>query len=179
MKVATMVENHLAGILTHWQWGVPHAFMEGRNSVFSASKRRARGYRSTTHRITMLYFVAGKLRYGRGCRSSAGLAVSFDVNIRALFHELLRLFFHAAFEGFILARASRGTEFHVPSCRFRVGGGTLQPDLITGDSGARRMSLAVLNGHDDGDGLARARHDFGFGKGRLHERKFITFQGLA
>ena len=37
--------------------------MEGLNSVFSATKRKARGYRSTPHRITMLYFVAGKLRF--------------------------------------------------------------------------------------------------------------------
>ncbi len=63
VKVAAMVENPLAGILAHGQWGVPHAFMEGLNSVFSATKRKARGYRSTTHLISMLDFVAGKLRY--------------------------------------------------------------------------------------------------------------------
>ena len=34
----------------------------GLNSVFRATKRQARGYRSTTHLITMLCFVAGKLR---------------------------------------------------------------------------------------------------------------------
>ncbi len=62
VKVAEMVEKHLAGILAHWKWGVTNAFMEGLNSVFSATKRKARGYRSTTHMITMLYFVAGKLR---------------------------------------------------------------------------------------------------------------------
>lgn len=62
VKVAEMVEKHLAGILAHWKWGVTNAFMEGLNSVFSATKRKARGYRSTTHLITMLYFVAGKLR---------------------------------------------------------------------------------------------------------------------
>jgi transposase len=62
VKVARMVENHLAGILAHWKWGLTNAFMEGLNSVFSATKRKARGYRSTTHLITMLYFVAGKLR---------------------------------------------------------------------------------------------------------------------
>ena len=39
-----------------------NAFMEGLNSVFSATKRKARGYRSPTHLITMLSFVAGKLR---------------------------------------------------------------------------------------------------------------------
>ena len=62
VKLAQMVEGHLAGILAHWKWGVTNAFMEGLNSVFSGTKRKARGYRSTTHLITMLYFVAGKLR---------------------------------------------------------------------------------------------------------------------
>jgi transposase len=62
VKVAEMIENHLAGILAYWKWGVTNAFMEGLNSVFSATKRKARGYRSTVHLITMLYFVAGKLR---------------------------------------------------------------------------------------------------------------------
>jgi transposase len=62
VKLAQMIERHLAGILAHWKWGVTNAFMEGLNSVFSATKRKARGYRSTTHLITMLYFLAGKLR---------------------------------------------------------------------------------------------------------------------
>lgn len=62
VKIAHQVENRLAGILAHWKWGVTNAFMEGLNSVFSATKRKARGYRSSTHLITMLYFVAGKLR---------------------------------------------------------------------------------------------------------------------
>ena len=62
VKLAHMIENHLAGILAHWKSGVTNAFMEGLNSVFSATKRKAQGYRSTTHLITMLYFVAGKLR---------------------------------------------------------------------------------------------------------------------
>jgi transposase len=61
-KLAQMVEDHLAGILAHWKWGVTNAFMEGLNSVFSATKRKARGYRSPTHLTTMLYLVAGKLR---------------------------------------------------------------------------------------------------------------------
>ena len=62
VKVADLVEKHLGGILAHWKWGLTNAFMEGLNSVFSATKRKARGDRSTTHLITMLYFVAGKLR---------------------------------------------------------------------------------------------------------------------
>lgn len=61
-KLAQMIEHHLAGILAHWKAGLTNAFMEALNSVFSATKRKARGYRSTTHFTTMLYFVAGKLR---------------------------------------------------------------------------------------------------------------------
>jgi transposase len=60
-KVADMVERHLEGILAHWQQGLTTAFMEGLNSLFSATKRRARGYRNPVYMITMLYFVAGKL----------------------------------------------------------------------------------------------------------------------
>jgi transposase len=63
VKLAQMVEDHLAGILAHWKWGVTNAFMEELNSVFSATKRKARGYRSTIHFITMLYFISGKLRF--------------------------------------------------------------------------------------------------------------------
>ena len=63
VQVADLVEKHLAGSVAHWKWGVTNAFMEGRNSVFSATKRKARGYRSTTYLVTMLYFVAGKLRF--------------------------------------------------------------------------------------------------------------------
>ena len=62
LRMAQMVETHLSGILAHWKWGVTNAFMEGLNSVFQATKRKARGYRSSVYLITMLYFVAGKLR---------------------------------------------------------------------------------------------------------------------
>jgi transposase len=62
VKVAQMVQNHLTGILAHWKWRVTNAFMEGLNSVFSGTKRKARGYRSVHYLITMLYFTAGKLR---------------------------------------------------------------------------------------------------------------------
>jgi hypothetical protein len=65
VKLAQMIANHLAGILAHWNWGVTNAFLKGLNSVFSATKRKARGYRSTTHLISMLYFIAGKLRFSQ------------------------------------------------------------------------------------------------------------------
>ena len=60
-KAADMVERHLEGILGHWKQGLTTAFLEGLNSLFSATKRKARGYRSTEYQIAMLYFVAGKL----------------------------------------------------------------------------------------------------------------------
>jgi transposase len=60
-KAADMVERHLEGILAHWRQGLTTAFMEGLNSLFSAVKRKARGYRSTEYQTAMLYFVAGKL----------------------------------------------------------------------------------------------------------------------
>jgi len=60
-KAADMVTRHLDGILAHWKQGLTTAFLEGLNSLFSATKRKARGYRSTEYQTAMLYFVAGKL----------------------------------------------------------------------------------------------------------------------
>jgi transposase len=60
-KAARMVEQHLEGILAHWQQGLTTAFLEGLNRLFSATKRKARGYRTSEYQIAMLYFVAGKL----------------------------------------------------------------------------------------------------------------------
>lgn len=60
-KAAEMVERHLEGILGHWKEGLTTAFLEGLNSLFSATKRKARGYRSTEYQTAMLYFIAGKL----------------------------------------------------------------------------------------------------------------------
>jgi transposase len=60
-QAAQMVERHLEGILGHWRQELTTAFLEGLNSLFSATKRKARGYRSTEYQIAMLYFVAGKL----------------------------------------------------------------------------------------------------------------------
>lgn len=62
VKCADMIELHLPGILAHWKHRLTNGFMEGLNSVFSAVKRRARGYRTSRYQIAMLYFVAGKLR---------------------------------------------------------------------------------------------------------------------
>jgi len=62
LGAAKMVLNHLDGILAHWKLKITNAFMEGLNSVFSAVKRRARGYRTSVHLIAVLYLVAAKLK---------------------------------------------------------------------------------------------------------------------
>jgi transposase len=62
LAMAQQIEDHLAGILAHWKWGLTNAYMEGLNSVFSAVKRKARGFSSPVYLITMLYLTAGKLR---------------------------------------------------------------------------------------------------------------------
>ena len=59
-QAADMAEQHLEGILGRWKQGLTTALLEG-HSLFSAPKRKARGYRSTEYQIAMLYFVAGKL----------------------------------------------------------------------------------------------------------------------
>jgi transposase len=60
-RAARMIEGHLEGILADWTQGLTTAFMEGLNSLSSAVKRKARGYRSVEYMTTVLYFVAGKL----------------------------------------------------------------------------------------------------------------------
>jgi len=60
-RAVKTVEKHLEGILAHWEHELSTAFMEALNSVFSAVKRKARGFKSSEYLITMLYFVAGKL----------------------------------------------------------------------------------------------------------------------
>lgn len=53
-QAADMVERHLEGILAHWQQGLTTVFLEGLNSLFSATKRKARGYRSIEYQTAML-----------------------------------------------------------------------------------------------------------------------------
>lgn len=60
-RAVKTIRGNLEGIVAHWEAELSTAFMEGLNSVFSAVKRKARGYRNTDYLVTMLYFVAGKL----------------------------------------------------------------------------------------------------------------------
>lgn len=62
-RAVRTIETHLEGIVAHWEAELSTAFMEGLNSVFSAVKRRSRGFKSSEYLIAMLYFVAGKLPF--------------------------------------------------------------------------------------------------------------------
>jgi transposase len=63
VKCANMIRNHLDGILAHWLSHITNAFMEALNSVFSAVKRKARGFRSVSILISMLYFHSAHLNF--------------------------------------------------------------------------------------------------------------------
>lgn len=56
-----LVEAHWDGILAWQQSRLSNGLLEGTNSLVQAAKRRARGYRSKTKMITMIYLIAGKL----------------------------------------------------------------------------------------------------------------------
>jgi transposase len=62
VRVAQLVESHLPGILAHWSAKVTNAFLEGLNRRCSATRHKARGYRSTRYFITLRYFTAAKLK---------------------------------------------------------------------------------------------------------------------
>ncbi|MBN1403273.1 MAG: ISL3 family transposase [Opitutales bacterium] len=61
IRAAKMVRTHMDGIVAFVSHRTTNAFMEGLMSVFSAVKRKARGFRSTANLIAMIYFTAGKL----------------------------------------------------------------------------------------------------------------------
>jgi transposase len=61
VAVAKSILSHFDGIVSFASSRITNAFMEELNSVFSAVKRKARGYRSNKNLIMMLCFVAEKL----------------------------------------------------------------------------------------------------------------------
>jgi hypothetical protein len=60
-RAAWMVEGQLEGIFAHWTQRLTTAFMEGLNSLFSAVKRKACGYRTVEYMTATLYLAARKL----------------------------------------------------------------------------------------------------------------------
>ena len=59
--VAKTISKNRDGILNYWDHKLTTTFLEGLNSVFSPTKRKARRYRNPEYMKTILYFIAGKL----------------------------------------------------------------------------------------------------------------------
>ena len=57
----TLVENHFDGILAWHANHLSNGLLEGINSLVQAAKARARGYRTKTKMITIIYLAAAKL----------------------------------------------------------------------------------------------------------------------
>ena len=60
-EVARSLKRHQDGILRWFQTKITNGLLEGINSLVQASKRKARGYRTTKNFISMVYATANKL----------------------------------------------------------------------------------------------------------------------
>jgi hypothetical protein len=60
--VVTLVENHWDGIIAWHKNHLSNGLLEGINSLVQAAKVRARGHRSKTKMITIVYLTAAKLQ---------------------------------------------------------------------------------------------------------------------
>lgn len=61
VKVAKTLRKHEKGILRWFESKMTNGLLEGINSLVQASKRKARGYRTTKNFIAMIYATANKL----------------------------------------------------------------------------------------------------------------------
>jgi transposase len=61
-KAVNTVEKHRQAIVARWQSDHSNARLEGLNSIFQASKARARGYRNDLSFITIIYLVAAPIQ---------------------------------------------------------------------------------------------------------------------
>ena len=63
IAAAHTVKRHWDGILRWFHSKIANGVIEGINSLVQAAKAKARGYRSTTHLIAIVYLIAGKLDF--------------------------------------------------------------------------------------------------------------------
>lgn len=62
-EAAYTIKTHWAGVLRWFTSNITTGILEGINSLVQAAKARALGYRTRRNLITMIYLIAGKLRY--------------------------------------------------------------------------------------------------------------------
>ena len=62
-KAAYTIKNHWDGVLRWFTSRINNGILEGINSLIQAAKARARGYRTERTLATMIYLIAGKLKF--------------------------------------------------------------------------------------------------------------------
>lgn len=60
-RFVSMVRSHREGILSWQRTRASNGILEGTNSLIQAAKRKARGYRTKSKMITVIYLIAGRL----------------------------------------------------------------------------------------------------------------------
>jgi transposase len=63
IEAARTIKRHWHGVLRWFTSKINNGILEGINSLVQAAKARARGYRSSRNFITMIYLLAGKLKF--------------------------------------------------------------------------------------------------------------------
>ncbi|MGV8147361.1 MAG: transposase, partial [Alkaliphilus sp.] len=61
IDAAYFIKHHWEGVLNYTTTRITNGVLEGLSSIVQAVKRRARGYGTTKHFISMVYLVCGKL----------------------------------------------------------------------------------------------------------------------
>lgn len=62
-EFATLVRNHLEGIVAWAQTRQTNGFLEALNGLFQAAKQRARGFTRLSTIRTVIFLIAGKLDF--------------------------------------------------------------------------------------------------------------------
>jgi transposase len=63
IKAAKTLKAHWFGIVNYSETNLNNGILEGINSKIQLAKKRARGYRNINNFISMIYFIAGKLKF--------------------------------------------------------------------------------------------------------------------
>jgi len=63
IKAANTIKAHWSGIMNYIKSNLNNGILEGINSKIQLAKKRARGYRNIENFISMIYFIAGKLKF--------------------------------------------------------------------------------------------------------------------
>ena len=62
-QVAYFIKRHWSGIIQYTKTKITNGVLEGINSILQSVKRRARGYGTTKHFISMVYLVCSDLEF--------------------------------------------------------------------------------------------------------------------